>query len=207
MLISQKNKSLSAKVEDREEDIREFIRNSRRNIERSYGITAGVDPKIKALFKDVPKDVKIPKSPKAALTSEHAKLWKWAMDREMDALKYMGTWESVKYKNGTRFLGAMWVYDIKYLGDGSVYKFKARLVARGDRQVPGLDYNETFAATAQMRTVRLLAVLSLVFNATLTHCDISNAFTNGDLEEEIYMKSPPGYPGTPGTMLRLRKSL
>jgi hypothetical protein len=125
----------------------------------------------------------------------------------MAALHYMGTWEETPYVPGTRQLGAMWVHDIKYNDKGGVYKFKARLVARGDRQIPGTDFGDTFAATAQMRTVRLLVVLGLIFKADLTHCDISNAFTNGELEEELYMRSPPGYPGAQGMMLRLLKSL
>jgi hypothetical protein len=108
---------------------------------------------------------------------------------------------------GTEFLGAHWVLDIKYNEKGGVYCFKCRLVARGDKQLPGLDYGETFAATAQIRTVRILVTLGLIFNATLTHCDISNAFTNGKLEEEIYLRAPYGYPSAPGMMLRLLKSL
>ena len=172
-----------------------------------FGLTADKDPVIQAMFKDVPKDVSVPKSVAQALKSEHKHLWKWAMDQEMKALRKMGTWIQVPYRKNTRMLGAMWVYDIKYNADLSVYKFKARLVARGDRQIPGLDYGETFAATAQMRTVRLLCVLALVFRAKLTHVDISNAFTNGELDEELYLRHPPGYPGTPGTMLKLMKSI
>jgi hypothetical protein len=80
-------------------------------------------------------------------------------------------------------------------------------VVRGDRQIPGVDYGETFAATAQMRTFRLLLCLGQILGGTVTHCDISNAFTNGILEEELYMRSPPGYPATRGTMLKLIKSL
>ena len=129
------------------------------------------------------------------------------MDKEMEALWANDTWKKVKYASNTRFLGSHWVYDIKYNEFGEVYKFKARLVARGDRQVAGLDYGETFAATAQMRTVRILITLALIFGGTVSHCDISNAFTNGELKEELCMSAPPGYPNTPGIMLRVIKSL
>jgi hypothetical protein len=129
------------------------------------------------------------------------------MDKEIEALWANDTWTKVKYVAGTRFLGSHWVYDVKFNEVGNVYKFKARLVARGDRQVAGLDYGETFAATAQMRTVRILITLALIFGGTVTHCDISNAFTNGELKEELYMSALPGYPNDSGIMLRVVKSL
>ena len=83
------------------------------NREKAYSITTDADTAIQQIFQDVPKDLKVPKKFKEALNSEFASLWKWAMDAEMAALHYMGTWEETPYVPGTRQLGAMWVYDIK----------------------------------------------------------------------------------------------
>ena len=104
-------------------------------------------------------------------------------------------------------LRTMWVYRIKRTVDHQVERFKARLCVCGYRQIFGLDYVETFAAVAQIKTFRLLMALSVIFGFTVLHIDIADAFLSADLKETIYMEHPPGYPGTPGTVLLLNKTL
>ena len=117
------------------------------------------------------------------------------MNSELRALEANGTWELTSLPPGKRAIGCKWVYRTKFKSDGSLDKFKARLVALGYRQKFGIDYSETFATVAKMITVRTLLAVASVKNWHLHQMYVSNAFLHGDLKEEVYMTLPPGYAG------------
>ena len=97
---------------------------------------------------------------------------------------------------------------MKHNADGSIERFKARIVAKGYSQRPGLDYNESFAPTFCPATLRIIMAMSAVEDLELHSVDITAAFINGDLDEEIYMKQPEGFHiGSPSKVCHLRKSL
>ena len=105
-------------------------------------------------------------------------------------------------------MGSQWVYRIKYLANGEIERLKSRLVVLGNHQEAGIDYNETFAPVAKLTTVRAFLAIAASKNWELHQMDVHNAFLHGDLEEEVYMKPPPGFQGTnPNLVCRLRKSL
>ena len=134
--------------------------------------------------------------------------WKEAMMKEIEALEANGTWTVEDLPQGKRALGSKWVYKIKYNSDGSVERYKARLVILGNNQIEGIDYNETFAPVAKMVTVRTFLSVAAAKGWELHQMDVHNAFLHGDLEEEVYMKMPPGFSTQqPGKVCRLRKSL
>ena len=88
----------------------------------------------------------------------------------------------------------------KFLSDGALEQYKARLVAKGYSQRPGYDYLETFAPTVRMASIRVVLALSALEDLDLRSVDISHAYINGDLEEEIYMDQPEGFHfGNPAT--------
>src|SRR3954468_1715351 len=133
--------------------------------------------------------------------------WQLAMAEEIAALERTGTWEIVPLPPLIRQITCKWVYKIKTRSDGSLERYKARLVARGFQQEHGRDYDETFAPVAHMTTVRSLLAVASVRHWSVSQLDVQNAFLNGQLSEEVYMQPPPGYSVPEGMVCRLRRSL
>ena len=93
--------------------------------------------------------------------------------------------------------------------DGSIEKFKAKLITKGFKQKEGLDYFDTYSPVARTTTVRVLIALASAFSLEIHQMDVKTAFLNGDLEEEIYMEQPEGFvvPGQEHKVCKLIKSL
>ncbi|RVW59877.1 Retrovirus-related Pol polyprotein from transposon TNT 1-94 [Vitis vinifera] len=94
--------------------------------------------------------VVIPNSVQEALTDPR---WKAAMNEEMKSLQKNETWELVECPPGKKPVGCRWIYTVKYKADGSIERFKTRLVAKGYTQTYEIDYTETFASVAKINTV------------------------------------------------------
>lgn len=90
--------------------------------------------------------------------------------------------------------------------DGNISEYKARLVAQGFSQKFGIDYDEVFAPVTRSNTFRLLLSVSGKRNYVVRQLYIKAAFLNGELEEEIFMKQPPGFKIN-DQVLKLNKSL
>ena len=102
----------------------------------------------------------------------------------------------------------MFVLATKRDADGNIERYKARLVAKGFQQREGVDFNEVFAPVSKHSTLRALLAVVAARGLHLHQLDVKTAFLNGDLEEVIYMKQPPGYEeGGPRTVCRLRKAI
>ena len=146
--------------------------------------------------------------PKHFKEAVRIKVWNDAMFKEVDALEINKTWDIVDLPPGKVAIGSQWVYKTKYNADGSIERYKARLVVQGNKQVEGEDYNETFAPVVKMTTVRTLLRLVAANQWEVYQMDVNNAFLHGDLDEEVYMKLPPGFRHShPDKVCRLRKSL
>lgn len=152
-------------------------------------ITAGVEPKH---FKE----------------AVGQKIWDDSMVVEVVALEGQHTWDIVDLPPGKKAIESQWIYKIKYNADGTIGRHKSRVVAMGNKQVEGEDYTETFAPVIKMTMVRLLLRLVAANNWEVYQMDVNNAFLHGELEEEVYMKIPPGFRHKyPNKVCRLRKSL
>ena len=122
-------------------------------------------------------------------------------------MEQYGVWEEAFLPPGKKAIGSTWVLKVKLNADGSIEKYKARLVARGFGQREGVDYFDTFAPVVRYTSLRIALVWALKNDCDLWHFDIGNAFLNGDLEEEVYMTPPPGVTLKSGNCVKLKKGL
>ena len=122
-----------------------------------------------------------------------------------------GTWELTRLPHGKNAIGSRWVSKIKKNSDGSIDRYKGRLVAKGYAQRHGIDYTDTFAPTARLAALRTVIALAAIEDWELETIDISTAFLNGEIDTDVYMKIPEGVEidGVSGNewVLRLLKGL
>lgn len=131
------------------------------------------------------------------------------MHQEYDALLNNHTWDLVPSSPSQNLVGCKWVFRTKYKADGSIDRLKARLDAKGFHQRPGLDYTETFSPVIKTPTVRVILSLAISYGWPLRQLDISNAFLQGTLTEDVYMVQPPGFINKtqPTHVCKLRKAI
>lgn len=156
----------------------------------------------------------VPYTYKQAVVHKH---WSDAMVYEITTLEENKTWNIVPRPPNKNVVDCKWLFKVKYTPEGTVDKYKARLVPKGFTQTIGVDYFETYAPVAKMTTVRVVLALAAKYNWHIHQMDVNNAFLHGVLTEEIYMKLPPGFQYlsstshtfSPGVELvcRLRKSI
>ncbi|KAK8696525.1 hypothetical protein V6N13_001659 [Hibiscus sabdariffa] len=77
--------------------------------------------------------------------------------------------------------------------DGNVQTYKGRLVAKGFRQIHGIDYDETFSPVAMFKSIRILLAIAAFHDYEIWQMDVKTAFLNGKLEEDVYMTQPEGF--------------
>ena len=131
--------------------------------------------------------------PKHYNQAKHNPHWIQAMHKEIEALEANETWVLTPLPEGKRAIGSKWVYKTKLNPDGSIERYKARLVAIGYQQIEGQDFTQTFAPVAKLATVRVLVAVAVARNWPLCQLDVNNAFLHGFLDEEVYMVPPAGY--------------
>ena len=133
-----------------------------------------------------------------------------AMQSEMESLHKNGTWDLVptpKVKKASEVQVGLQAQRDRYPGDKP--RYKARLVAKGYSQMPGIDYTDIYSPVVKHTSIRALLGLLASNDYELEQLDVTTAFLNGDLEEEIFMQQPEGFvvPGKEDYVCKLKKSL
>lgn len=148
-----------------------------------------------------------PSSYREAMKSTEKDKWVEAMNSEINSLKENETWKLTQLPNNRKALNCKWVFKVKKNPDGSIDKFKARLVAVGYSQKKGIDYYKTFSPVAKLSTIRVLLSIAANEGLSLKQFDVSTAFLYGKVKEEIYMRQPEGYNDGSGKVCKLIRSL
>lgn len=125
-----------------------------------------------------------------AMSSDERDEWENAILTEITSLILKDTWEIVEKPKGANVVGNRFVLTNKYGADGTTVRKKARLVAKGFSQKYGVDYHHTFAPVARLETIRLLCAAAVELKLQIHQLDITTAYLNGYLEEEVFMKIP-----------------
>jgi hypothetical protein len=128
-----------------------------------------------------------------AMSRHDALEWQQAMNEEVASLAANNTWSILPLPRYAKPIPCRWVFALKQNTDGTIARYKARLVAKRFKQRPGVDFDEVFAPVSKHTTIRVF--LSLVASEDLEchQLDIKTAFVNGVLDETIYMHQPPGF--------------
>jgi hypothetical protein len=114
------------------------------------------------------------------------------MHEELENFERNRVWELVDPPPGCKPIGTKWVWKNKEGEKGLVVTNKSRLVAQGFSQKEGIDYEETFAPVTHLEVIRILLAFSMAKGFKLHQMDVKSAFLNGVLEEEVYVRQPPG---------------
>ncbi|CAM9545198.1 unnamed protein product, partial [Choristocarpus tenellus] len=149
-----------------------------------------------------------PKTVKEALESREFKEWLEAMYAEIDGLISNGRWVQVAHPTRANVLKMKFIFLKDVNSVGLVDRRKARLVVQGFQQQPGIDWHETFAAIAKMSSLRVILALTACLGWDLNMANAVRAFTNVDLEEDLYVELPEGVVAAfDGAVGKLQKSL
>ncbi|CAI7771056.1 unnamed protein product [Closterium sp. NIES-54] len=148
-----------------------------------------------------------PATLKEALESSDAEEWKKAMESELKSIEENGTWKLVELPEGRNAITSKWLFKIKSDADGKIERYESRLVAKGYQQNEKVDYKELFAPVVKPTTLRTLVAGAAIKGWVVKQMDVTTAFLNGVLEEEIFMAQPEGFDDGSGRDLKLKKAL
>ncbi|GJW53635.1 zinc finger, CCHC-type containing protein [Tanacetum coccineum] len=118
---------------------------------------------------------------------------KEAINDEMDSIMGNNTWVLADLPPDCKPLSCKWIFKRNLKVDGTIEKFKARLVIQGFRQNSGIDYFDTYAPVARISTIRLLIEMTSIHNLIIHQMDVKTTFLNGELDKEVYINQPQGF--------------
>ncbi|GJT83587.1 zinc finger, CCHC-type containing protein [Tanacetum coccineum] len=150
-----------------------------------------------------------PKTFDEAMKSQDVAFWKEVINDEMDSIMGNNTWVLADLPLGCKPLSFKWIFKRKLKVDGTIKKFKARLVIQGFKQKSRINYFDTYALVACISTIRLLIALTLIHSLVIHQMDVKTTFLNGELDEEVYMNQHQGFimPDNENKVCKLIKSL
>ena len=144
-----------------------------------------------------------------------------ACEKELQTLQDMDAWDIVDRKGWMNVLPSTWAFKCKRFPHGGIRKLKSRFCCRGDRQIEGVDYFDTFAPVVNWTTVRLMLILSIILGLSTKQVDYTAAFVHAPIDKDpdwdnltieeqersgVYLEMPRGF-SQPGKVLKLKRSL
>jgi hypothetical protein len=131
------------------------------------------------------------------------------MESEIESINDNQVWNLVDPIDDVRSIDCKWVVKKKMDKDGNVHNCKAWLVAKGFKQIHGVDYNETFSSIAMLKSVQILLIIDEYFDYEIWQVDVKITFLNRILTENVYMTQPEGFvdPKNVGKICKLQKSI
>ncbi|CAI7744831.1 unnamed protein product [Closterium sp. NIES-53] len=153
-------------------------------------------------------DIPTPRSYAEAITGPYSSQWQAAMDVEMASWNSTGTYVNEVPPSGANIVDGMWIFRVKW-PPGSPPAFKARYVAQGFSRGQWVDFFQTFSPTPKMTSLRVLLHVAAQRDYELHSQDLSSAFLQGSLHEEIWLRRPASFTGSflAGTQWSLRRPI
>jgi hypothetical protein len=144
-----------------------------------------------------------------AMMSPNSDKWLEAMKSEIGSMYENQVWTLVDLPDDRQAIENKWIFKKKIDVDGNVAVYKAGLVAKGFRQVQGVDYDETFSPVAMLKSVRIMLAIVTYFDYEIWQMDVKTTFLNGFLKEELYMMQPEGFvdPKDADKVCKLKRSI
>ena len=154
-------------------------------------------------------DVTEPVTVEDALNGQDSDKWKDAMQADYESLTSNNVWELVEPPKDCKLVSSKWIFKHKVGSTGLVERYKARLVAQGYSQRPGVDYDKMFSPVVRSKSIRAVIALAAQNNLKLHQMDVTTTFLNGELKEVVYMKQPDGYikKGKERLVCKLKRSI
>ena len=183
--------SLAATAHAYQQDIETELQ---RAADRAACITPGDDAIAMTLVLRTTDECLPPPKTRAQAERDNPDSWKPAIQKELTACTRNKTWRVIRASDipaNRRCLYLLWVFKVKR--DGT---FKARLCVQGSRQVPGVDFDQSWAGTMRASSLRLLSALAARDQLLISRWDLTSAYLQGELEEgeTIYTHPAPGEP-------------
>nr|GEV13183.1 ribonuclease H-like domain-containing protein [Tanacetum cinerariifolium] len=128
---------------------------------------------------------------------------------EYNALITNETWVLIPCPANINVVCSMWLFKHKFNTDGSLSRYKARLVGNGRSQQHGIDCDKTFSLVVKPATIRTVLSLAVSHDWHIHQLDVNNDFLHSYLSETVYMHQPPGFvdPNKPNYVFHLQRSL
>jgi hypothetical protein len=123
-----------------------------------------------------------PQSFKEVMSTPEAPLWKKAINGEIESILQNHTWELVDLPSGCKPLGYKWIFKRKMKADGSIDKYKARLVVKSYKQKECVDYFDTYSSVTRITSIRMLIAIAALYNLEIHQMDVKTIFLNGELD-------------------------
>ena len=134
-----------------------------------------------------------PTSYKEAMERPESGKWLESVKSEIDSMYTNKVWTLVDIPEDRKAVENKWIFKKKTNTHGNVSVYKVRLVAKGFRQIQGVDYEEMFSPVAMIKSIRILLAIVAYHDYEIWQMDVKTVFLNGNIEEELYMMQLEGF--------------